>query len=194
MLLSIQMCYYYFLRSFSCSSLRICSLIFVSVLQSCSSHFTAAKETCCQPHCLFSPSASSPLFFIAHGLREQLAFRTLFLLCERTLIGWPVPQKQSSMGCRQPARAAHPRCQRFTEKKTKTNRGKNKGSQSSGDFAAARLVLSLLRLRSCNENQSGSTYFLHFSQRKSRFSPSFAILIVEGTPSLALQSCHGSQN
>lgn len=42
-------------------------------------------------------------FFIAHSLREQLAFWMLSPLCEHTLIGSPLPQKQSSMGCRQPA-------------------------------------------------------------------------------------------
>lgn len=131
--------WFYLCLSVNSRQYYICCM---SVLQwSCySSQYIAAKETCCQPLASFSLCTVSLClshFFIAHGLREQLAFWTLFPLCEHTLIGSPLPQKQSSMGCRQPA---------FCWCCSKKSEGKNKGRKSSEGFTTTCLGMSVLFL------------------------------------------------
>lgn len=83
-----------------------CCICCVSVLQwSCySSHYSSRGNMLSTPLPLALSALSVCLshFFIAHGLREQLAFWMLFPLCEHTLIGSQLPQKQSSMVYQQP--------------------------------------------------------------------------------------------
>lgn len=139
------------------SQSRRVSIISAACQHCYSSQYLVAKETCCQPPRLsLSLSALSPTSLLPMAWGNSWLSECSSPLCEHTLIGSLLPQKQSSMGCRLQLSAGAAQ-----KKKKSEGKEKRRGVANHQEFTTTCRGMSVLSVcLSCsNENQLGLSQF-----------------------------------